>query len=70
MEAIRGKLTTTRMPGGKTVRMQPMAVDAHRAPAELRFPPKYGQDTLAVLRETGCSDADCAALKQQGIIAG
>jgi len=70
MEAVRSKLTTTRMPGGKTVRMQPMAVDVPRAPTELRFPPKYGQDTLAVLRETGCSDADCAALKQQGIIAG
>jgi len=36
----------------------------------LRFPPKYGQDTRRVLREIGCSDADCAALKQQGIIAG
>ena len=70
MEAIRGKLTTTHMPDGKTVRMQPMALDAHRGPMELRFPPKYGQDTLAILRETGCSDADCAALKQQGIIAG
>ena len=70
MEAVRSKLTTTRMPGGKTVRMQPMAVDVPRVSTELRFPPKYGQDTLAVLRETGCSDADCAALKQQGIIAG
>ena len=27
MEAVRSKLTTTRMPGGKTVRMQPMGVD-------------------------------------------
>ena len=70
MAAVRSKLTTTRMPGGKTVRMQPMAVDLPRASTELRFPPKYGQDTLAVLRETGCSEADCAALKQQGIIAG
>ena len=70
MEAVRSKLTTTRMPGGKTVRMQPMAVDVPRASTELRFPPKYGQDTRRVLREIGCSDADCAALKQQGIIAG
>ncbi len=70
MEAVRSKLTTTRMPGGKTVRMQPMAVDVPHALTELRFPPKYGQDTRSVLRETGCSDADCAALEQQGIIAG
>ena len=70
MEAVRSKLTTTRLPGGKTVRMQPMAVDLPRASSELRFPPKYGQDTLAVLRETGCSDADCAALRRDGVIAG
>ena len=70
MEAVRSKLTTTRMPGGKTVRMQPMAVDVPRASTELRFPAKYGQDTLSVLREAGCAEAECAALKQQGIIAG
>ena len=70
MEAVRSKLTTTRMPGGKTVRMQPMAVDVPQASTELRFPAKYGQDTLAVLREAGCTEAECAALKQQRIIAG
>jgi len=70
MQAVRGKLTTTRMPGGKTVRMQPMAVDVRGAPTNLRFAPKYGQDTWKVLRETGCSEADCAALKQEGVIAG
>ena len=70
MAAIKSRLTTTRMPGGKTVRMQPMAVDVPHAATELRFPPKYGQDTRSVLRETGCSDADCAALSRQGIIAG
>ena len=70
LEAVRSKLTTTRMPGGKTVRMQPMAVDLPQGPTQLRFPAKYGQDTVAVLRESGCSDADCVRLKQQGIIAG
>jgi len=70
MEAVRSKLTTTRMPGGKTVRMQPMAVDVPRAATELRFPSKYGQDTLSVLREAGCTEAEYVALKQQRIIAG
>jgi len=70
MEAVRSKLTTTRMPGGKTVRMQPMAVDVPSAATELRFPAKYGQDTLPVLREVGCTEAECAALKREGIIAG
>ena len=69
MEAVRAKLTTTRMPDGKTVRMQPMAVDVAGASSELHFPAKYGQDTLAVLREAGCSDAERAALLQQGIVA-
>ena len=70
MPAVHSKLTTTRMPGGNTVRMQPMAVDVPRASTELHFPPRYGQDTRRVLREMGCSDADCVELKQQGIIAG
>ncbi len=70
MQAVRSKLTTTRMPGGKMVRMQPMAVDVPQAPTEFHFPHKYGQDTMAVLREAGCTDAECAALRQQGIIAG
>jgi crotonobetainyl-CoA:carnitine CoA-transferase CaiB-like acyl-CoA transferase len=69
MDAVKNKLTITRLPDGKKVRMQPMAVDIPMAPMEFGFPPKYGQDTLAVLRETGCSDADCATFMQQGIIA-
>ena len=69
MEAVRAKLTTTRMPNGKTVRMQPMAVDIAGVPTELCFPAKYGQDTLAVLRESGYSNSECAALLRQGIVA-
>jgi len=69
MPAVSAKLTTTRMPGGKTVRMQPMAVDVPQAATDLHFPPKYGQDTHSVLREAGCSEAECAELKQRGLIA-
>lgn len=69
MEAVRAKLTTTRMPDGKTVHMQPMAVDVAGVSTQLRFPAKYGQDTLGVLREAGLSEAECAALMQQGIVA-
>jgi crotonobetainyl-CoA:carnitine CoA-transferase CaiB-like acyl-CoA transferase len=50
--------------------MQPMAVDLPGASPELRFPAKYGADTLAVLQEAGLSAADCASLREQGIIAG
>jgi crotonobetainyl-CoA:carnitine CoA-transferase CaiB-like acyl-CoA transferase len=39
-------------------------------PAELTFPPKYGEHTAAILAEAGFSAADCTSLKEQGIIAG
>ncbi|MCC4117254.1 CoA transferase [Aromatoleum toluclasticum] len=71
MEAIRRRLTTTRMPGGKLVHMQPMAVDVPVADGgELPFAPRYGQHTDAVLREAGCSDEEIGLLHARGIIAG
>ncbi|WP_018991586.1 CaiB/BaiF CoA transferase family protein [Aromatoleum toluclasticum] len=71
MDAIRRRLTTTRMPGGKLVHMQPMAVDVAGADGgELPFPPRYGQHTDAVLREAGCSDVEIGLLHARGIIAG
>ena len=69
MAAIKSRLTTTRTPAGKTVHMQPLAVDRNDACSELSFPPKYGQDTRAVLAEAGYSAEDCAQLAQAGIIA-
>jgi itaconate CoA-transferase len=70
LAALRDKLTSTRTPDGKLVRMQPMAVDVAGAPDSLRFAPKYGQDTLALLHEAGFSEAACARLQAQGSIAG
>ncbi|NMF89405.1 CaiB/BaiF CoA transferase family protein [Aromatoleum petrolei] len=71
MEAVRRRLTTTRMPGGKLVHMQPMAVDVAGADGgELPFAPRYGQHTDAVLREAGCSEDDIALLHSRGIVAG
>jgi len=70
MQAVRSRLTTTRTPEGKTVRMQPMAVDVPGVATELSFPAKYGEDTLTVLKEAGFTADECASLKEQGIIAG
>ena len=70
MPAVSSRLTTTRTPDGKTVRMQPMAVDVPGVATELRFPAKYGQDTMSILNEAGLTATDCAGLKNQGIIAG
>ncbi len=68
LEALRDRLTTTVMPGGKPVRMQPMAVDLPGAAREFRFPPKYGEHTRPLLREAGFSDDECRALAAAGAI--
>jgi crotonobetainyl-CoA:carnitine CoA-transferase CaiB-like acyl-CoA transferase len=69
MAALATKLTTTCLPDGRRVRMQPMAVDRPGAPSELAFPPKYGQHTRSVLAEAGCSAAEIAALARDGVVA-
>jgi len=68
LEALRGRLTQTMTPGGKRVRMQPMAVDLPEGRRELPFPPKYGEHTHSVLREAGFSDEECRALAATGVI--
>jgi crotonobetainyl-CoA:carnitine CoA-transferase CaiB-like acyl-CoA transferase len=66
---LAGKLTRTAMPDGRTIRMQPMAVDVPETRTELSFPQRYGADTRRVLGEAGFSDAECRALAQAGVIA-
>jgi phenylsuccinyl-CoA transferase len=66
---LRDKLTRTVMPNGKTVHMQPPAVDVPDALNELRFPAKYGADTRKVLSEVGYANADLTALAAAGVIA-
>ncbi|HEU4351161.1 MAG TPA: CoA transferase [Burkholderiales bacterium] len=70
LEALRNRLTVTKTPEGKRVRMQPMAVDLPGEAREFRFPPKYGEHTRPVLREAGFSDAECRALAACGAIPG
>jgi len=66
---LRGKLTRTVMPNGKTIRMQPMAVDVEGATAELRFAPKYGADTQRVLAQAGYTQSEIATMAADGIVA-
>jgi crotonobetainyl-CoA:carnitine CoA-transferase CaiB-like acyl-CoA transferase len=68
LEALRERLTGTVMPGGKRIRMPPMAVDLPGAACEFSFPPKYGEHTRPVLREAGYSDRECRALAAAGVI--
>jgi len=66
MEAVSSRATRTTMPNGKTISMQPLAIDG--ALRALEFPPKYSQHTGQILREIGYSDADIGGLEDQGII--
>ena len=68
LEHLREKLTTTVMPSGKAVRMQPAAVDREDARTQLHFPHKYGEDTRAVLAEAGYAQADIESLAAEGVI--
>ena len=68
LEQLRAKLTTTVLPSGKTVRMQPMAVDLPGARTALHFPHKYGEDTRTVLAEAGFQASEIDALARSGII--
>ena len=67
---LQDKLTTTVTPAGKTVRMQPMAVDQSGAQTRLHFPHKYGEDTRAVLAEAGLDVAQIGVLAKTGVISG
>jgi crotonobetainyl-CoA:carnitine CoA-transferase CaiB-like acyl-CoA transferase len=65
--AVGGRATTTTTPEGKTIRMQPMAVDLEGASTEFRFSPKYGEQTDAILEEAGYSEDERGALREAGI---
>ena len=66
---LRDKLTHTMMPDGRTLRMQPMAVDRPGAGAQLSFPPKYGQHTKALLAEVGLAADEIRSLYGAGVVA-
>jgi crotonobetainyl-CoA:carnitine CoA-transferase CaiB-like acyl-CoA transferase len=70
LEALRDRLTTTTLPNGKTIRMQPLAVELEGAKRQLDFPAKYGQHTESVLGEAGYSDVELGVMREAGVIAG
>ncbi|MCK5423855.1 MAG: CoA transferase [Emcibacter sp.] len=66
--AIKNKLTTTQLPDGREINMQPMAVDVEGAVTKLSFPPRYGEQTAQVLAEAGFTEGDQARLQETGAI--
>jgi len=66
---LRDRLTRTTMPDGRTIRMQPMAVDVDGARTELPFAPKYGADTRRVLAEAGYDGGQIESFVAEGVAA-
>jgi crotonobetainyl-CoA:carnitine CoA-transferase CaiB-like acyl-CoA transferase len=68
LAALAERLTRTRLPDGRQVCMQPMAVDLPGAPRDFAFAPGYGAHTRALLAEAGYGEGDVAALAQAGVV--
>ena len=68
MDAIAAKLTYTRMPDGRRVRLAPPAVDLPGSVQELGFAPSYNQHTHAILREAGLLDPEIMDLRKREVI--
>jgi itaconate CoA-transferase len=70
LEAIARKLTATTTPDGRRVRLPPMAVDHPGAPREFSFPPRYGENSEAILREVGFDNSEIDYLRAKHVIDG
>ena len=68
LPAVSSRTTSTHMPDGKKIRMQPMAVDLAGAAQEFDFPPKYGEHTDAVLEEAGFDADTRRRMHEDGLI--
>lgn len=69
LRQLANKLTRTVMPDGRTIRMQPMAVDGQPGSVVMPFPSKYGADTRRILAEAGYAAVDIDRLAAMGAVA-
>jgi crotonobetainyl-CoA:carnitine CoA-transferase CaiB-like acyl-CoA transferase len=63
------RLTRTRLPDGRAVRLPPMAAEPPGALRELPLAPRYGEHTDAVLAEAGLRAEEIRSLRGEGVIA-
>ena len=68
LASLRERLTTTTLPDGRSMRMQPLPVDAPGALRHFAFPPKYGADTRRLLAEAGCESRQIDDWARDGVI--
>lgn len=70
LDLVRSKMPTTSLPDGRSLRLQPPAVDLPGCAATYRFAPKYGEHTIQILREAGFSASDCDGMLARGLVSG
>lgn len=70
LDAIHGQLTTSNLPDGRTIYMQPPAVDAQGLKTSLAFSPKYGEHTGAILAEVGFERATIEDFMDRNVCSG
>ncbi len=68
LPALKSKMTTTTLPNGRKIHMQPMAVDVEGAVTSLSFPPFYGEQTAKIMAEAGYSKDDCTMAQEKGAV--
>jgi crotonobetainyl-CoA:carnitine CoA-transferase CaiB-like acyl-CoA transferase len=68
-EAVRGLLTRTQLPDGRTVRLPPAGVTVPGMPMEFELSPRYGAHTDSVFNEAGFSTDEIKALRASRTIA-
>ncbi|MFO1467095.1 MAG: CoA transferase [Steroidobacteraceae bacterium] len=70
LKAVASRMTRTRMPDGRELRLQPLPVDLDGPPRELSFPPGYGENTVDLLREIGLDESEVRRLLDAGVAVG
>jgi len=63
---IEPKLGRTELPDGTQVRLPPPAVGTHAAPYKLS--PRYGADTVRILREVGMEEKEIEKLREKKVV--
>ena len=70
LELVRAKMPATAAPDGRSIRLQPPAVDLPGAASHYRFAPKYGEHTDAILAEVGFTADERAGILARGLASG
>ena len=69
LEALAAHLARTVTPDGRAIRLPPPGTDAEDMSREMRFAPRYGEHTRAILAEAGYTVPEIAELFESHVVA-